>query len=75
MAAVAMRMIDGRMGGLPGQELEAGDVGEVEDEECPPRQAAGGVADEGGHAGAANNAQRAQLDALIYAYFLERLKE
>jgi prolyl oligopeptidase len=30
---------------------------------------------EGGHAGAANNAQRAQLDALIYAYFLERLKE
>lgn len=30
---------------------------------------------EGGHAGAANNAQRAQLDALIYAYFLERLRE
>lgn len=29
---------------------------------------------EGGHAGAANNEQRAQLDALIYAYFLERLR-
>ncbi|MDP2128147.1 MAG: prolyl oligopeptidase family serine peptidase [Pseudohongiella sp.] len=29
---------------------------------------------EGGHAGAANNNQRAQLDALIYAYFLERLQ-
>lgn len=28
---------------------------------------------EGGHSGAANNEQRAQLDALIYAYLLERL--
>lgn len=29
---------------------------------------------EGGHSGAANNEQRAQLDALIYAYLLERLQ-
>lgn len=29
---------------------------------------------EGGHAGAANNEQRAQLDALIYAYLLDRLQ-
>ncbi len=29
---------------------------------------------EGGHAGAANNEQRAQLDALIYAYLLDRLR-
>lgn len=30
---------------------------------------------EGGHSGAANNEQSAQLDALIHAYLLERLKQ